>query len=103
MTEIKEEIYSFLKKHHTGKENSIHSKELEERYDISGRSLRRVIGSLRRDGVAICSDENGYYYAEYGHWSFCAHICCAEIRTRSTIPSGDLPSWLSRFPIRGTD
>ena len=63
MTETKEEIYSFLRKFHTGKENSIHSKELEDRFSISGRSLRRVIGSLRRDGVAICSDENGYYYA----------------------------------------
>ena len=63
MTEIKEEIHHFLKTYHTGKERAIHSKELENRFFLSGRSLRRVIGSLRRDGVAICSNENGYFYA----------------------------------------
>ncbi len=63
MTEIKEKIHHFLKTYHTGKERAIHSKELEDRFFLSGRSLRRVIGSLRRDGIAICSNENGYFYA----------------------------------------
>ncbi len=63
MTGIKEKVYHYLKNHHTGKERAIHSKELEDRFLLSGRSLRRVIGSLRLDGVAICSNENGYFYA----------------------------------------
>lgn len=31
---------------------------------IDGRNLRRKVSSLRQDGFPICSDENGYYYAE---------------------------------------
>ena len=31
---------------------------------MTGRTLRRKISRLRQDGYPICSDENGYYYAE---------------------------------------
>ena len=57
-------ICEYLKKHHTGKDKAILSRELEKLFCIDGRNLRRKISSLRKDGVPICSDETGYYYAE---------------------------------------
>lgn len=58
------EICLYLKDHHTGNSNSIHSRELQRVFQIDGRNLRRKINRLRQDGVPICSDNTGYYYAE---------------------------------------
>lgn len=60
----KSAIYIYLKEHHRGKSNAIHSKELQDIFSIDGRNLRRKISSLRQEGVPICSDEDGYYYAD---------------------------------------
>ena len=57
-------LCEFLKKHHTGRENAVYSRELQRLFLIDGRTLRRKISSLRQDGYPICSDENGYYYAD---------------------------------------
>lgn len=57
-------ICDYLKKYHTGKDNAVLSRELERLFSLEGRSLRRRISRLRQDGYPICSDENGYYYAE---------------------------------------
>lgn len=57
-------ICEYLKKHHTGKEKAVLSRELERLFCIDGRNLRRKISSLRKDGVPICSDGTGYYYAD---------------------------------------
>lgn len=57
-------ICEYLKKHHTGKDKAIYSRELERIFSLDGRTLRRKISSLRQDGFPICSDETGYYYAE---------------------------------------
>lgn len=57
-------ICEYLKKHHTGKAKAVFSHELERLFSLDGRTLRRKISSLRRDGFPICSDETGYYYAE---------------------------------------
>ena len=51
-------------KNHIGKENAIHSKELEKLFLLDGRNIRRKISALRQDGFPICSDETGYYYAD---------------------------------------
>ena len=58
------EIGLYLKDHHTGSSNSIHSRELQRLFQIDGRNLRRKINRLRQDGIPICSDNTGYYYAE---------------------------------------
>ena len=58
------EIYEYLKQNHTGKENAVFSKELEQRFSLSDRSLRRMISALRKEGYPICSGDMGYYYAE---------------------------------------
>lgn len=64
MTDKKSAICIYLQEHHKGKANAIHSKELQRLFSIDGRNLRRKISSLRQDGVPICSDEDGYYYAD---------------------------------------
>ena len=58
------EIGLYLKDHHTGSGNAIHSRELQHLFQIDGRNLRRKINRLRQDGIPICSDNTGYYYAE---------------------------------------
>jgi len=58
------EIGLYLKEHHTGSGRSIHSRELQRLFQIDGRNLRRKINRLRQEGVPICSDNTGYYYAE---------------------------------------
>lgn len=58
------EIGLYLKEHHTGSSKSIHSRELQQLFQIGGRNLRRKINRLRQDGVPICSDNTGYFYAE---------------------------------------
>ena len=57
-------ICIYLKEHHRGKANAIHSQDLQRLFSIDGRNLRRKISSLRQDGIPICSDEDGYYYAD---------------------------------------
>lgn len=60
----KKAICEYLRKNHIGKENAIHSKELEKLFLLDGRNIRRKISALRQDGFPICSDETGYYYAD---------------------------------------
>ena len=55
------EIFNYLKENHTGKENAVFSKDLEQRFALSDRSLRRVISALRKEGCPICSGSTGYY------------------------------------------
>ena len=62
MTERDKSILEYLKKNHKGKNKAIHSKELEDRFNICGRSLRRTVGKLRRNHHPICSSDGGYYY-----------------------------------------
>ncbi len=57
-------LCAYLRKHHTGKARAVHSSELERLFSLTGRTLRRRISRLRQDGYPVCSDENGYYYAE---------------------------------------
>ena len=55
------EIYNYLRENHTGKENAVFSKDLEQRFSLSDRSLRRVISALRKEGYPICSGNTGYF------------------------------------------
>lgn len=56
-------LCAYLKKYHTGKGKAVPSTELEQLFSVNGRSLRRKINRLRQDGVPICSDRSGYYFA----------------------------------------
>ena len=48
----KSAIHIFLREYHRGKENAIHSKELQRIFATDGRDIRRKISSLRQDGVS---------------------------------------------------
>ena len=58
----KDEINEYLKKNHTGSEKAVFSEELERLFSMNGRTVRRLISSLRQDGHPICSSRKGYYY-----------------------------------------
>lgn len=62
--EEKELLRAYLKHFHTGKSRAVPSRELEQLFDLDGRSIRRRISVLRQEGCPICSDVNGYFYAE---------------------------------------
>lgn len=54
--------YSLVLSHfRKGRENGIHLQELEKITRLDNRTLRKVIEAIRRNGVCVCSDENGYY------------------------------------------
>ena len=57
------EFLKYLKEYHTGKEKAVSSAYLQNKLSISSRTIRKIVNQLRNDGVPICSDENGYYYA----------------------------------------
>ena len=42
-------ICQYLKKHHTGGERAVYSRELQRLFSIDGRGLRRKINSLRQE------------------------------------------------------
>ena len=56
-----QELYNYLVKHHVGKNDAIHSKELEELFGICPRTIRNYINSLRKSGLPVCSDGTGYW------------------------------------------
>lgn len=47
---------------HVGKSNAITSRELSLQ-GWSSRQIRRIVHSLRTKGYAVCSGQEGYYYA----------------------------------------
>ncbi len=58
------ELCCYLKTNHTGQDKAVFSSELERLFSLNGRSVRRIISSLRQDGYPICSSCKGYYYAK---------------------------------------
>lgn len=61
---MEEKILRHLKTHHSGRSRAAPSRALEVRFHLSGRKLRQAVNDLRCAGHPICSDENGYFYAE---------------------------------------
>ena len=55
-------IYTVLKKHHTGRENAIVSKQLKSLVGTKRSEVCRIVSRLRREGVPICSCNDGYFY-----------------------------------------
>lgn len=50
---------------HKGRTNGIHMAALERETGLPGRSVRKLISELRKEGVAICGKpETGYFIAE---------------------------------------
>ena len=57
-------ICNYLKKYHVGRDNAVHCNELEKMFGIDRRTVQCNVSQLRREGFAIYSDQNSYYYAE---------------------------------------
>lgn len=60
----KEQLAAHLHRYHHGAENAVISRELERHFGVSGKELRDQVNALRREGVPIASDQNGYFYAK---------------------------------------
>ena len=60
----KEQLAEHLRQYHHGAENAVISRELEHTFRVSGKELRDQVNALRREGVPIASDQNGYFYAK---------------------------------------
>ena len=60
----KEQLAEHLRQYHHGAENAVISRELECTFHVSGKELQDQVNALRREGVPIASDQNGYFYAK---------------------------------------
>jgi len=54
-----ETVAAFIK---TGAENGISLRELCQRTNADGRTVRKTVETLRREGNVICSGMTGYYH-----------------------------------------
>lgn len=61
---INDDFLFYLKDKHTGEENYITSGDLENLFCINGKKVRKIVNELRCNGQPVCSDVNGYFYAE---------------------------------------
>lgn len=61
---VKEYLLRLLQNHHVGAENFVQSCELEKAFGVGGTTLRQMVNKLRCEGQPICSDANGYFYAQ---------------------------------------
>ncbi|MCI8397984.1 MAG: hypothetical protein HFF90_01075 [Oscillibacter sp.] len=59
----KEELAACLKGACSGRRYTVKSAELERVLHISGTELRKLVNQLRREGVPIASNREGYFYA----------------------------------------
>ena len=61
---LKSELAGYMEIFHCGEQYAAVSRELEKAFNIKGAELRALVNTLRREGVPICSNANGYFYAE---------------------------------------
>ncbi len=58
-----EQLLSYLKGACPGRKYRVSGAELEGALSLSGTDLRKLVNRLRRKGIPIASDRNGYFYA----------------------------------------
>lgn len=59
-----QKLCEYLMAKHVGKDKAIHSKKLEKRFGICPRTVRNYVNNLRKSGVPVCSNDNGYWIAK---------------------------------------
>ena len=59
-----EQLLAYLKGACPGRAYRVSGAELERALHLSGADLRKHVSRLRRRGVPIASDRNGYFYAQ---------------------------------------
>lgn len=60
----KEKVYGYLSAYCIGRKRVTSSQALEKMLNLSGNELRKQINALRREGVPIASNSEGYFCAE---------------------------------------
>lgn len=96
-----ENLKQYLKDVCPGRKNTRKSAQIERALDISGNELRRLVSRLRRKGVPIGSNQEGYFYA------ITAGEIYATIRQLQTMKKGleavirGLESALDECPTEG--
>lgn len=58
------QLLDYLKGACSGRAYRVGGADLERVLQISGTDLRKIVNRLRRRGVPIASDRNGYFYAQ---------------------------------------
>lgn len=58
-----ERLLSYLKGACPGRKYRVSGSDLERALSISGTDLRKLVNRLRRRGIPIASDRQGYFYA----------------------------------------
>ena len=56
-------LAEYLRRYHLGQFNATTSRELELSFGIKGIEVRHLVNQLRREGIPIASNGNGYFYA----------------------------------------
>ena len=64
---IEETFCEYLSKYYRGSNNPVSSKTLEAVFHVKGSEIRRIVNSLRSKGEPICSNYDGYFYADNQH------------------------------------
>ena len=61
---MREELFAgYLKKNCAGRRKIMSGRALEKALHMSGNELRKQVNKLRRKGVPIASNQDGYFYA----------------------------------------
>ena len=64
MKRDKKALYNYLKKYHTGSQNAVICKQLQNKFKLPEGAIRGYVSKLRKDGIPICSCNYGYFYPE---------------------------------------
>ena len=64
MRRDKRNLSKYLKRYHTGINNSVTCKQLQVAFHLEEQDVKKEIHRLRRVGTPICSCYLGYYYPE---------------------------------------
>jgi hypothetical protein len=59
-----EDLLAYLQNNHTGSKNAVPSAVIEYIFCLPGSSVRQMVNRLRCEGRPVCSDANGYFYAQ---------------------------------------
>lgn len=59
--DIKNTVSHLLSGYHVGASNAVHCETLALALNVGKRKIRSCISELRREGIPVCSDQNGYY------------------------------------------
>ncbi len=58
------DLLAYLQANHAGAKNAVPSAVIERIFCLPGASVRQLVNKLRCEGRPVCSDANGYFYAQ---------------------------------------